>query len=80
MDIRAVLVTDFEAPKAIQPGEGSFDHPTVASQAVQGLDADSRDAGMMPRSRRSYEGNGRCTPFRHAACGAAVAAVHAGCS
>jgi hypothetical protein len=45
MDVSAALVADLQAPEAVEPGGRPFDHPTVASQAVLGLDATAGDAG-----------------------------------
>ena len=45
MDVGAVLVTDLQASEAVEPGEGTFDHPGVSSQPVLGLDAAASDAG-----------------------------------
>lgn len=48
MDVSSVLVADLQAPEAVEPGERSFDHPAVASQAVLGLDTTAGDAGDDP--------------------------------
>jgi hypothetical protein len=39
MNVGAVLVADLQAPEAVEPGEGAFNHPAVAAQSVLGLDA-----------------------------------------
>jgi hypothetical protein len=45
MDVSPVLVADLQAPEAVEPGERSFDHPAVASQAALRLDTTAGDAG-----------------------------------
>src|SRR5687768_4204230 len=43
--VSPVLLADLQAPEAVEPGERSFDHPAIASQAVLGLDTIAGDAG-----------------------------------
>ena len=50
MNVGAVLVADLQAPEAVEPGEGAFNHPAVAAQSVLGLDAAT---GNAKRDRRS---------------------------
>ena len=45
MEVSPVLVADFQAPEAVEPGERPFDHSLVASHAVLGLDTTAGDAG-----------------------------------
>lgn len=45
MDVSPVLVADLQAPEAVEPGERPFDHPSVASQMVLGLDTTACDVG-----------------------------------
>jgi hypothetical protein len=49
----ALLVADLQAPEAVEPGEGAFNHPVVAAQSVLGLDATTAMRGMMRRLRRA---------------------------
>jgi hypothetical protein len=44
MNVGAVLVADLQAPEAVEPGEGAFNHPAVAAQSVLGLDAATGNA------------------------------------
>jgi hypothetical protein len=44
MNVGAVLVADLQAPEAVEPGEGAFNHLAVAAQSVLGLDAATGNA------------------------------------
>src|SRR5215216_2881262 len=46
MDISPPFVADREAPEAIEPGERALDDPAVATQAVAGVDAFTRNADL----------------------------------
>jgi hypothetical protein len=37
MNVGAVLVADLQAPEAVEPGEGAFNHPAVAAQSVRAV-------------------------------------------
>lgn len=39
MDIGATFVADGQPPEAIEPGQGAFHHPAMATQALAGVDA-----------------------------------------
>ena len=39
-----VLVADLQAPEAVEPGKGAFNHPAVATKSVLGLDAATGNA------------------------------------
>lgn len=46
MHVGASLVADRQASKPTQPGQGAFDHPAIAAQALAALDAFARDAHL----------------------------------
>jgi hypothetical protein len=48
VDIASALVARDEPTKAVDPGEGAFDHPPVSAQFLTGLDAPSCDARSDP--------------------------------
>lgn len=46
MDVVAPLVADGELAHAVQPGSGALHLPAMPSQALDGVDAPTRDAGL----------------------------------
>ena len=53
MDIASALVARDEPAQAVDPGEGAFDHPSMAAQLLTGLDAAPGDAGHDPATAAS---------------------------
>ena len=45
MEVVAALIAPGEAAEVVQPGDGAFHHPAVATEAVGALDAFAGDAG-----------------------------------
>src|SRR5215218_8222391 len=48
VDVQAAFVADRRPPELVQPGQGPFDDPAVAAQALAGIDALARDADPDP--------------------------------
>lgn len=48
MDVDPSFVSDGEASEAVEPGESTFDHPSLAADALAGLDAAAGDPWLAP--------------------------------
>jgi hypothetical protein len=45
MDVVAALIADGEAPEAMEPRDGRFDHPAIPAEFLAAVDAASGEAG-----------------------------------
>lgn len=45
MDVGAAFVADGDAPEAVEPSEGSLNHPAIAAEVLSTVDHGARDAG-----------------------------------